>query len=174
MWLIARGRGPPLSVALYILRLEGNVQLSWLTHTRTHTPLHPPPQSQPQHHTSAFYCNLTKLTTTPDIIPHHTIPPPSTTTPSHHHTTTPPHHQNKQNMSDTVFPQLMGKNITFPVIGQITNMNHQNNQEEKCHLLCDGQCPDQIRLFTTGGLRRPYQVFFCFFLLLSFLLNYWG
>ena len=74
-----------------------------------------------------------------------------------------PKQQNKHNTPETVIPQLVGKNITFAVVGQITHMNHQNNQEEKYHLLCDGRCPHQIRLFTTGGFRRPHQFFFVFF-----------
>ena len=62
-----------------------------------------------------------------------------------------------------VQPHLAGKKITFVVVGQITQMNHQNNQEQKSHLLCDGRCPHQIRLFATGGFRRPHQIFFFFF-----------
>ena len=61
-----------------------------------------------------------------------------------------------------VQPHLAEKKITFVVVGQITQMNHQNNQEQKSHL-CDGQCPHQIRLFATGGFRRPHQIFFFFF-----------
>ena len=163
MSLLARERNPPSSVAQHILWCEptlGSVALTdWLPHPHTHPP--PPPLLllTPQRSTTTLH-NTSHHPTSYHIIPH---PHTTTTTPPHHHTTTPPHHQNKQNMSETVKSQLVGKNITFAVVGQITHMNHQNNQEEKYHLLCDGWCPHQIRLFTTGGFRRPHQFFFFFF-----------
>ena len=131
MSLLVRERGPPPSVALHVLMLCWVAQA--LTDSPTHAHTHPATPPPPLlHHTSTRNSNLAKLTTTPHIIPHHHTPH------QHHHTITPPHHQNKQNMSETVEPQLVGKYITFEVVGQITHMNHQNNQEEKYHLLCDG------------------------------------
>ena len=54
-------------------------------------------------------------------------------------------------------PPVTKKKITFFLICQFPQIDHQNNQEEISDLLCDSRCPQQIRLFARLRFMRPHQ-----------------
>ena len=54
-------------------------------------------------------------------------------------------------------PHRAIKKITFFLICQFPQIDHQNNQEEISDLLCDSRCPQQIRLFARLKFMRPHQ-----------------